>query len=145
MAGLRLDDTRLNDWFHRQGGRDRIINWLGIDSKINSVLTNAWERSKDYWNAGSSFFARFQLHGWRRLLNEALSESVSLATGAFIVLYAAALPALLEFDERKFQTGKFAVKFLDINGNINFFQSAINLASLNWSFLNWLPRLANLL
>ena len=107
----------MNDWFHRQGGRDRIINWLGIDSKINSVLTNAWERSKDYWNAGSSFFARFQLHGWRRLLNEALSESVSLATGAFIVLYAAALPALLEFDESKFQTGKFAVKFLDINGN----------------------------
>ena len=107
----------MNDWFYRQGGRDRLINWLGIDSKINSALTGAWSLSKDYWNAGSSFFARFALSGWRRLLNEALSESVSLATGAFVVLYAAALPALLEFDESKFSTGKFAVKFLDANGN----------------------------
>ena len=107
----------MNDWFHRQGGRDRIIDWLGLDSKINSVLTDAWSRTKDYWNAGSSFFARFQLMGWRRLLNEAASEAVTLATGGFILLYAAALPALLEFDESKFQTGKFAVKFLDINGN----------------------------
>jgi penicillin-binding protein 1A len=107
----------LNDWFNKQGGRDRLINWLGIDSKINSALTGAWSRCKDYWNAGSSFFARFQLTGWRRLLNEALSEGVSLATGAFVVLYAAALPALLEFDESKFSTGKYAVKFLDANGN----------------------------
>ena len=107
----------MNDWFYKQGGRDRLVNWLGIDSKINSALTGAWSLSKDYWNAGSSFFARFALSGWRRLLNEALSESVSLATGAFVVLYAAALPALLEFDESKFSTGKFAVKFLDANGN----------------------------
>ena len=111
------DEHRLNDWFYKQGGRDRLVNWLGIDSKINSALTGAWSLSKDYWNAGSSFFARFALSGWRRLLNEALSESVSLATGAFVVLYAAALPALLEFDESKFSTGKFAVKFLDANGN----------------------------
>ncbi|MEQ1651543.1 MAG: PBP1A family penicillin-binding protein [Hyphomicrobium sp.] len=108
----------MNDWFHKQGGRDRLMpKLLGIDSKINSVLTDAWSRAKDYWNAGSSFFARFQLHGWRRFLNEAVSETFSLATGAFIVLYAAALPALLEFDESKFSTGKFAVKFLDVNGN----------------------------
>ena len=107
----------MNDWFNKQGGRDRIIDWLGLDSKINSVLTDAWSRTKDYWNAGSSFFARFQLTGWRRLLNEAVSETVTLATGGFVLLYAAALPALLEFDESKFQTGKFAVKFLDINGN----------------------------
>jgi penicillin-binding protein 1A len=108
----------LNDWFHRQGGRDRL--WpklLGLDSKIGSACNEAWSRSKDIWNAGTSFFARFQLLGWRRLLNEGLSEIFSLATGAFIVLYAAALPALLEFDESKFSTGKFAVKFLDANGN----------------------------
>lgn len=107
----------MNDWFNKQGGRDRIIDWLGLDSKINSVLTEFWSRTKDHWNAASSFFARFQLTGWRRLLNEAASETFTLAMGGFIVLYAAALPALLEFDESKFQTGKFAVKFLDINGN----------------------------
>ena len=97
----------LNDWFHKQGGRDRLINWLGIDSKINSALADVWSSLKDGWNAGSSFFARFQLTGWRRLLNEALSEGVTLATGGFVALYALALPALLEFDESKFQTGRY--------------------------------------
>ncbi len=107
----------MNDWFHKRGGRDRIIDWLGIDSKINSVLVDTWAAIKDGWNAGSSFFARFQLTGWRRLFNELLSEGVTLATGGFIVMYSLALPALLEFDESKFQTGQFAVKFLDANGN----------------------------
>ena len=108
----------MNDWFQKQGGRDRLMpKLLGIDSKINSVLTDAWSRTKDYWNAGSSYFARFQLHGWRRLLNELMSEMVTIAAGAFVVLYAAALPAFLDFDESKFSTGKFAVKFLDAEGN----------------------------
>ena len=108
----------MNDWFHELGGRDRRFSWrLGLDSKINSGLTDAWSWSKDVWNAGSSWFARFQLTGWQRLLNELLSEGVSLATGGFVLLYAAALPALLEFDESKFSTGKFAVKLLDADGN----------------------------
>ncbi|MGQ0456658.1 MAG: transglycosylase domain-containing protein [Hyphomicrobium sp.] len=107
----------MDDWFFKQGGRDRLINWLGIDSRINSALTDAWSRVVDAWNAGVSFFARFQLTGWRRLANELASESVNIATGGFLIVYAAALPALLEFDESKFLTGKFAVKFLDANGN----------------------------
>ncbi|MCB1484201.1 MAG: transglycosylase domain-containing protein, partial [Hyphomicrobiaceae bacterium] len=107
----------MNDWFHKRGGRDRIIDWLGLDSKINSVLVETWAAIKDGWNAGSSFFARFQLTGWRRLLNEFLSEGVTMATGGFVAMYALALPALMEFDESKFQTGQFAVKFLDANGN----------------------------
>lgn len=117
MDGANRQIDALNDWFHKRGGRDRIIDWLGIDSKINSVLVDTWAAIKDGWNAGSSFFARFQLTGWRRLFNELLSEGVTLATGGFIVMYALALPALLEFDESKFQTGQFAVKFLDANGN----------------------------
>ena len=106
----------MNDWFLKQGGRDR-FNFLGLDSKFNSLLVDAWANIKDGWNAGNSFCARFHLSGWRRLLNEAFSEIVSLATGGFIVLYALALPALLEFDESRFTTGKFAVKLLDQNGN----------------------------
>ena len=109
----------MNDWFFKQGGRDRLLgNWrLSLDSKFNSLLTESWTWLKDVWNGGNSFFVRFQLNGWRRLLNEALSEGLSIATGGFVVLYALALPALLEFDESKFSTGKFAVKFLDANGN----------------------------
>jgi penicillin-binding protein 1A len=107
----------LNDWFFRQGGRDRFINWLAIDSKLNSTLGESWSRIKDYWNAGSSYFARFQLVGWRRLLNEFASESLTMLFGGFVVLYGLALPAFQEFDESKFQTGKYAVTFLDVNGN----------------------------
>ena len=77
----------------------------------------AWSRIKDYWNAGSSYFARFQLVGWRRLLNEFASEGLTMLFGGFVVLYGLALPAFQEFDESKFQTGKYAVKFLDVNGN----------------------------
>jgi penicillin-binding protein 1A len=106
----------LNDWFLKQGGRDR-FNFLGLDSKFNSLLVDSWAFVKDTWNAGNSFFARFQLSGWRRLLNEMFSEVFSLATGGFVVLFALALPALLEFDESRFTTGKFAVKLLDQNGN----------------------------
>ena len=107
----------MNDWFFRQGGRHRFIDWLGIDSKINSALGESWSRVKDYWNAGSSYFARFQLVGWRRLLNEFGSESLTMLFGGFVVLYGLALPAFQEFDESKFQTGKYAVTFLDVNGN----------------------------
>ena len=90
----------MNDWFFKQGGRDRLINWLGIDSKINSALADSWSSLKDGWNAGTSFFARFHLSGWRRLLNEGLSEALTLATGGFVVLYALALPALLDLDRK---------------------------------------------
>ncbi|MFA7306500.1 MAG: PBP1A family penicillin-binding protein [Hyphomicrobium sp.] len=107
----------MNDWFFRQGGRDRFINWLALDSKLNSTLGESWSRIKDYWNAGSSYFARFQLVGWRRLLNEFASEGLTMLFGGLVVLYGLALPAFQEFDESKFLTGKFAVTFLDVNGN----------------------------
>jgi penicillin-binding protein 1A len=107
----------LNDWFHKQGGRDRFIDWLRLDSLLNSALGEAWSRVKDYWNAGSSYFARFQLVGWRRLLNEFFSESLTMLFGGFVVLYGLALPAFQEFDESKFLTGRYAVTFLDVNGN----------------------------
>ena len=107
----------MSDWFFKQGDRDKVINWLGIDAKIDSTIADTWALCKDYWNAASSFFARFRLYGWRRLLNEAASEALTLGAGGFIVLYALALPALLEFDENKFLTGQYAVKFLDKAGN----------------------------
>lgn len=107
----------MSDWFFKQGDRDKVINWLGIDAKIDSTIADTWALCKDYWNAGSSFFARFRLFGWRRLLNEAASEAFTLGLGGFVVLYALALPALLEFDESKFLAGRYSVKFLDKNGN----------------------------
>jgi penicillin-binding protein 1A len=106
----------LSDWFFRRGKREN-IDWLSLDSWIDSSLAESWSRIKDYWNAGSSFFARFRLTGWRRLLNEAASEGFTLGLGGIFVLFALALPAFMEFDEGRFLTGRYSVKFLDPSGN----------------------------
>ena len=90
---------------------------MGLDSRIDSALAESWAAIRDYWNAGSSFFARFKLTGWRRLANEAGSEALTLGMGGLLVMFALAIPAFHEFDEGKFLTGQYAVKFLDQNGN----------------------------
>jgi len=108
--------SSLSDWFFKQGGRDKIVNWLGLDSKIDSTIAETWDRVLDWWNAGSSYFARFRLSGWRRLANELASETLTLGAGGLFVMYLLAVPAFLEFDEGKFLTGKYSVTFLDKNG-----------------------------
>ena len=103
--------------FRRRGRRGALINWLGIDSKIDSSISVALVRIQETWNAWSSTFARFRLSGWRRVASELASESITIGAGGLLILYALALPALLEFDESKFLTGRFSVKFLDQSGN----------------------------
>ena len=108
----------MNDWFFKQGGRDRIINWLGIDAWIDSTLAETWERIKSGYDALSSFFARFRLTGFKRLLNEAASEGLTLGVGGLVVLYGLAIPAFHEVEDGKWlTTGQYSVKFLDKDGN----------------------------
>jgi penicillin-binding protein 1A len=108
----------LSDWFFKQGGRDKFINWIGLDSWIDSSLAAAWDRIKDGYNAAASFAMRFRLSGWRRLGSEVASECMTLGLGGFVVLYTLALPAFQEVDEGKWlSTGKYSVKFLDRQGN----------------------------
>jgi penicillin-binding protein 1A len=107
----------VQDWLFKRGRRERVIDWLGLDSRIDSTLAEAWAWFRDFWNAGTSFFARFRLSGWKRLLNEAASEGLTLCAGGFVVMFALAIPAFQEFNEGKFLSGQFAVKFLDQNGN----------------------------
>ncbi len=117
----------MNDWFLKQARRFRAVDWLGIDAWIDSSLSETWERLKDHYNAASSFFARFRISGWRRLLNEGVSEALSMGAGGLVVLYGLALPALLEVEEgRWLTTGKYSVKFLDRNGT-DIGQRGINL------------------
>jgi penicillin-binding protein 1A len=106
----------LLDWFFRSGGRKRMIDWLGLDARIDSSLASAWENAKDRYDAFSSFFARFRLTGWRRGLTELVSEGLTLAVGGLAVLYVMAIPALTEFDEKRITTGRYAVTFVDRNG-----------------------------
>jgi penicillin-binding protein 1A len=104
------------DWFFRSGGRKRVIDWLGLDARIDSGLASAWEHAKDRYDAFSSFFARFRLTGWKRGLNELVSEGLTLAVGGLAALYILAIPALTEFDESRITTGRYAITFVDRNG-----------------------------
>ncbi|MEQ1578501.1 MAG: PBP1A family penicillin-binding protein, partial [Hyphomicrobium sp.] len=76
-----------------------------------------WSGSHAAWNNTSSFFARFKLTGWKRILNELASSALTIGLGGMFVLYSLALPAFQEFDESRFLTGQYSVRFLDRDGN----------------------------
>ncbi len=107
----------MSDWFFKQGGRDKLSNLLGLDAKIDSALSESWSHIRDAWNAAQTFFARFQLTGWKRLVNELASEALTLGAGGLVVLFALAIPAFNDFDEGRFLTGRYSVRFLDKDGN----------------------------
>ena len=73
----------MQDWLFRHGQRERLINWMGLDSKIDSTLAETWAAIRDYWNAGTSFFARFKLTGWRRLAKRFRKKFVHLPLSRF--------------------------------------------------------------
>jgi penicillin-binding protein 1A len=90
---------------------------LRIDAWIDSQLATIWASLRDRWSATSSLFARMRLTGWKRGLTEIGSEALTLGAGGLAVMYALAIPALVEFDEARLNQGKYSVKFLDRNGN----------------------------
>lgn len=109
----------MSDWFFRQGGRDRLINWLGLDAWIDSTLSQSWHWIKSSYMAASSFFARFKLQGWPRIANEFASEGLTLGAGGLVVLYLLALPAFEEIDRKNWLAlDEFSVTFQDRNGNV---------------------------
>src|SRR5690606_33582863 len=97
-------------------GRKRVIDWLGLDARLDSGLAGAWGYIKDRYDAFSTFFSRFRLTGWKRGVNELISEGLTLAAAGLAALYILAIPALTEFDESKITTGPYAVTFVDRNG-----------------------------
>jgi penicillin-binding protein 1A len=109
----------VSDWFFRQGGRDRLVNWLGLDAWIDSTLSQTWHAIKTAYMAASSFFARFKLQGWPRIANELASEGLTLGAGGLVVLYVLALPAFEEIDRKNWLAlDDFSVTFQDRNGNV---------------------------
>jgi penicillin-binding protein 1A len=107
----------LSDWLFKHKSNRSLINWMGLDSWLDSTIAGSWQGFLDRWNAASSFFARFRLSGWKRVANELLSEGLTLGTGGLVVLYALAMPAFHDADESKiFATGKYSVRFLDRHG-----------------------------
>jgi penicillin-binding protein 1A len=96
-------------------GKRRGIDWLAIDSAIDSGLYRAGSWFKDGWSAYSTFFGKFRLRGPLRIANEFTSEALTLGVGGMAVMIAFAIPAFEEAGDIKAEP--YAVTFLDRYGN----------------------------
>jgi penicillin-binding protein 1A len=101
-----------------QGNRKRkLVDWLAIDSSIDSGLYGAWTGFKDWWSAYSSFFGRFEVKGFLRFLNELACESLTLGAGGLLVIVALALPAFDIAQGKMNLSDEYSVTFYDRYGN----------------------------
>lgn len=103
--------------FLQGNGRGKFIDWLKIDSWIDSGLYAAWIGFRDWWSAYSSFFGRFEVRGFWRGCNELACEALSLSVAGLLIMLAFALPAF-EIAQGKINlSDEFSVTFLDRYGN----------------------------
>ena len=101
-----------------EGNRKRkLIDWLAIDSSIDSGLYGAWIRFKDWWSAYSTFFGKFEVKGFLRGLNELACEGLTLSVGGLLVLLAFALPAFEVAQGNVNLDDEYSVTFYDRYGN----------------------------
>ncbi|MGE3529615.1 MAG: transglycosylase domain-containing protein, partial [Methyloceanibacter sp.] len=97
--------------------RGKLIDWLKIDSWIDSGLYGAWTGFRDWWSGYSSFFNRFEVKGVVRGLNELACEALTLSVGGFLVLATFALPAFETAQGKMNLADEYSVTFLDRFGN----------------------------
>jgi len=103
--------------FLQGNGRGKFIDWLKIDSWIDSGLYGAWIGFRDWWSAYSSFFGRFEVKGFWRACNELACEALTLSVAGFLVVLTFVLPAF-EIAQGKINlSDEFSVTFLDRYGN----------------------------
>jgi penicillin-binding protein 1A len=108
----------LSDWNFRNGSKKRAVDWLALDSLIDSSLFGIWETIKDRWANLTAFNQRFNLYGPLRVCNELLSEVVSLGVVGFGLLLGFALPAfdaVAKGDPLAYS--RYSFQFLDEDGN----------------------------
>ena len=97
--------------------RAKLIDWLKIDSWIDSGLYSSWTGFRDWWSAYSSFFGKFEVKGFVRALNELACETLTLSVGGLLVVTTFALPAF-EIAQGKINLAdEYSVTFLDRYGN----------------------------
>lgn len=107
-----------SDWMFRRGGGNHLVNWLAIDSWIDSNLYDTWLDIKDRWNGASAYFSRFRLSGGKRIISELGSEALTLGTVGLAAMLVLAIPAFEAVDREDWlATGKYSVTFLDSKGN----------------------------
>jgi penicillin-binding protein 1A len=97
--------------------RGKLIDWLKIDSLIDSGLYGAWTGFLDWWSGYSSFFNRFEVKGVVRGLNELACETMTLSVAGLLVLATFALPAFETAQGKMNLADEYSVTFLDRFGN----------------------------
>ena len=97
--------------------RAKLIDWLKIDSWIDSSLYTTWIGFRDWWAGYSSFFGRFEVKGVVRALNELACEGMTLSVGGLLVLATFALPAFETAQGKMNLSDEYSVTFLDRYGN----------------------------
>jgi penicillin-binding protein 1A len=108
----------VRDWIFKPNRRNRHVNWLALDSWIDSTLYGLYARFKDWWANYNNFFARFHVTGFRRAVVGLVSDALSLGTAALAVVLMFELPALELTKNPNWRTGsEFSVTFLDRYGN----------------------------
>ena len=91
---------------------------LGLDAWIDFSLFRSASGARETYERFSTFMDRFHASGWRRWLNELLSEGATLGTFGLVVLLALAIPAFRETsDDDWLKKSELAVTFLDRYGN----------------------------
>jgi penicillin-binding protein 1A len=106
----------LSDWIFKSAPRKRRVNWLALDSWIDAGLFDTWSGFRDWWSSYSSFFARFHVTGFKRLLTELASEATTLGVAGLVVVMSFAIPAFEETKTAWQTAGKYSVTFLDRYG-----------------------------
>ncbi|ADP71574.1 penicillin-binding protein, 1A family [Rhodomicrobium vannielii ATCC 17100] len=108
----------MRDWITKPNRRSRSINWLALDSWIDSSLYGLYARFKDSWANYNNFFQRFRVTGSRRMATEFVSEAMTLGTAGLAVVLMFELPAIELTKNPNWRTGsEFSVTFLDRYGN----------------------------
>ncbi len=91
---------------------------LGLDAWIDFSLFRSASGARESYERFSTFMDRFHVSGWRRWLNELLSEGATLGAFGLVVLLALAVPAFRETsDDDWLKKSELAVTFLDRYGN----------------------------
>ncbi len=108
----------MRDWIFKPNRRNRYVNWLALDSWIDSTLYSLYARFKDWWANYNNFFAGFRVTGFRRLTVEFLSEAATIGTGGLLIVLMFEIPALELTKNPNWRTGsEFSVTFQDRYGN----------------------------
>lgn len=106
------------EWMFKKGERQHSINLLALDSKLDSSSYGAWNFLVRCWRSYTSFFSRFHLSGYRKLINEMLSEGFNLGLAGLIVMAALAIPSVRIIEKGDWLArGELSVTFLDRYGN----------------------------